>query len=254
VRLRTVILALLISCDQGEGLSAASGVVPAPAEVDLDAVEVLEGDRVRVRHILLAWAGASRASPELRRSREEAWLEVSEALARLRAGEDFAELAQEFSDDPSAAKGGDLGAIDGGQLNPIFEGVAFSLEEGEVSPIIETPFGFHIIKREPLIEIQIRQVLLQWEGSRKSKVHWSKDIARKRAEDALSRIQEGEDVAAIAVEYSDGPAGIRGGDLGFFQPGQMLAQFEEVAFELEPGQVSAIVESELGFHILYREE
>jgi parvulin-like peptidyl-prolyl isomerase len=254
MRSKQLLLVLLLACDRGESLSGASGVVPMPFEVDVESVQIEEGYRVRVRHILLAWAGASRANPELRRSREEAWLEVSEVLVRLESGADFAEQAEEHSDDPSASKGGDLGAIDAGRMNPVFEATAFSLEEGQISPVIETPFGFHILKREPLIEIRIRQVLLQWEGARKSKVHGSKEFARQRAEDALARIEAGEDVATIAAEYSDGHAGIRGGDLGFFQPGQMLPQFEEPAFALAPGQVSAILESDQGFHILYREE
>jgi len=235
-------------------VSGAAGVTPAPASVSEGEMAAVSEGRIRVRHILLAWAGASRARPELRRTREEAWLEATKALAALQEGKDFGELAGEVSDDSSASTGGDLGALEPGRMNPIFESTAFSLEEGQISPIIETPFGFHIVKREPLVEIRLRHVLVQWEVLRRSQATRSETEARARAEEAHLALQEGDSIERVSVAYSDGPAGLRGGDLGFFQAGQLLPDFEVAAFALEVGEFSDIVESDLGLHIIYREE
>src|SRR5262249_61085433 len=74
---------------------------------------------------------------------------AEELLKRVRAGEDFATLAKKNSDDPgSADKGGDLGVFPHGKMVPAFDTAVFALEPGAVSEVVETPFGFHIIKLE----------------------------------------------------------------------------------------------------------
>lgn len=109
------------------------------------------GAEIRARHILLRTA--TDASTEQRDSvRQEA-----EALrARAAAGESFATLATQFSQDPgSAVQGGDLGFFSRGRMVEQFEAAAFALEPGQMSPVVETPFGYHIIlleeKRQPEI-------------------------------------------------------------------------------------------------------
>lgn len=74
--------------------------------------------------------------------------QAEEVLKRLRAGEDFAKLAQEFGTDGTKDKGGDLGWFGRGQMVPEFEKAAFALQAGELSDIVQTPYGFHIIKVE----------------------------------------------------------------------------------------------------------
>jgi peptidyl-prolyl cis-trans isomerase C len=101
-------------------------------------------ETVKARHILVA-AQKSATEDERKAAREKA-----EGLQkRARSGEDFAKLAAEYSDDPaSKTRGGDLGFFTKGRMVPEFEKAAFSLKPGEISDVIETPLGYHIIKVE----------------------------------------------------------------------------------------------------------
>jgi len=97
--------------------------------------------------VLIAYQGAMRADPAITRSKEEALARAREVQAKAKAGEDFAALAQEYSDGPSAPRGGLLGSFPRGQMVPAFDEAVFALEDGEISDVVETEFGYHIIKR-----------------------------------------------------------------------------------------------------------
>ncbi|MFN3481104.1 MAG: peptidylprolyl isomerase, partial [Thermodesulfovibrionales bacterium] len=101
-------------------------------------------EMVRARHILVKVEKSAQED-----DKKKAKDKIEDILKKLKAGEDFAKLASEFSDDPgSKNKGGDLGFFPKGRMVPDFEKVAFSLKPNEVSDIVETPFGYHIIKIE----------------------------------------------------------------------------------------------------------
>ncbi len=101
-------------------------------------------EQVRVRHILITWKPMGK--PDDRAYIREQMVPI---LERARAGEDFAALAREFSDDYATKQaGGDTGLFDRGQMAPSFEAAAFALEPGEISDVVETSFGVHIIKME----------------------------------------------------------------------------------------------------------
>lgn len=104
--------------------------------------------RVGARHVLIMHRGSERAPEGITRTRDEARARAQEVLTRARQGEDFAALARQFSDEPGAAtSGGDLGVFGHGQMVPPFERAAFALAPGAISDIVETSFGFHVIKR-----------------------------------------------------------------------------------------------------------
>ncbi|MEK7145599.1 MAG: peptidylprolyl isomerase [Patescibacteria group bacterium] len=107
--------------------------------------DVTEEATVSARHILVAYKGAERSTQE--RSKSEAEARASDIKAKIDAGEKIVDLAPEWSDDTvSGQEGGDLGTFKPGEMTPEFETAAFALEPGQISEIIETPFGFHIIE------------------------------------------------------------------------------------------------------------
>jgi parvulin-like peptidyl-prolyl isomerase len=102
---------------------------------------------VRASHILLPWEGALRSTIE-GRTKEEARALAEELLRKARENpDDFADLAREHSGCPSASEGGDLGLFGHGQMTPPFEAAAFALAPDQISDIVETEFGYHIIRR-----------------------------------------------------------------------------------------------------------
>ena len=103
-------------------------------------------DKVRASHILISTVDkdGKELSPE---KKKEAKKEAEEIYKKVKAGEDFATLAKEYSQDEySAVNGGDLGFVEKGQMVPEFEAAAFGLKKGEVSEIVESQYGYHIIK------------------------------------------------------------------------------------------------------------
>ncbi len=111
-----------------------------------DKTETSDG-RVKASHILFAYVGSERAAEGVTRTKEEALVEAERILAEVNtAPENFATLAEQYSDGPSSTKGGDLGFFGKGTMAPAFEAASFSLEVDQVSGVTETDFGYHIIK------------------------------------------------------------------------------------------------------------
>ncbi|HTJ81548.1 MAG TPA: peptidylprolyl isomerase [Polyangiaceae bacterium] len=102
-------------------------------------------DSVRASHILLMYQGSDRSRAT--RSKADAQTQIQGLLTEVQGGADFAALAQQHSDCPSSAKGGDLGSFGKGQMVKAFEDAAFGMQVGQVSGVIETQFGYHIVKR-----------------------------------------------------------------------------------------------------------
>jgi parvulin-like peptidyl-prolyl isomerase len=126
-------LILVVACAEKKEPEATKTVQPVPP------------GNIRASHILISYAGVPRTTAT--RNKDEAKELVDDLAARLEAGESFEELAQGYSDCPSSEKEGDLGFFQKGRMVKPFEDAAFALKPGEVSGVVETQFGYHIIKR-----------------------------------------------------------------------------------------------------------
>ena len=167
----------------------------------------VQKERIRVRQILILLP--PNAGPE---KEVEAKKKAEEVLLRAKAGEDFAELAKEVSEGPAASRGGDLGYFSRGRMVPAFEEAAFDLKnDGDVSNVVRTKFGYHIIQlagRQPAKELSIEEVrdriVRQLESARRREVRQS--LAKELRQQAKVEIREGyfEEEAPSEADDPDG--------------------------------------------------
>jgi len=132
-------ICLLVGCTKDKDTQAGK-----PAESP-KVVQPAPPGTVRASHILFAYQGSG--VPGVTRGKEDALKLAEEILARAKKGEDFAELANAYSDDGDGEGGGDLGFFGRGRMVKPFEDAAFGLKPGKISGIVETQYGYHIIKR-----------------------------------------------------------------------------------------------------------
>lgn len=143
---------LLAACDRAPDEPAArtatTTLPPPPAPVAEARPSTAGPATIGASHVLVMHRGSERVPPTVTRTRDEARTRIDEVLRRARAGEDFAALARQYSDEPGAASsGGSLGTFGHGAMVPPFERAAFALGVGQISDVVETAFGFHVIKR-----------------------------------------------------------------------------------------------------------
>jgi len=124
--------------------SAAAEAVAAPASASASPAP----DAIIAQHILVAYGSARRAPRGVTRSKADAKARAGEALAKIRSGTPFEDAVTQYSDDAgSVDRMGSVGKFHRDQMDPAFSAAAFALRVGQVSDVVETPFGFHIIKR-----------------------------------------------------------------------------------------------------------
>ena len=199
-------------------------------------------EQVHISHIMLRVKPGEEKKAEVRQR-------LMAILERAKAGEDFAELAKQYSEDiGSAQNGGDLGFFEKNTMVPVFEKAAFSLEPGEISDIIETQFGYHIIKVEEKTPrgVRARHILMGATTTSEDEPQIIEQLNMLR-----KRVLEGEDFAELARGYSEYEASASiGGMLGWYQVDNLPEDFKPVVDALKPGEVSAPVKSEQGYHII----
>ncbi len=146
-----VLVHLSMGCNRAPdepGARTATSTLPAAPSAPAAPAANAGPATIGASHVLVMHRGSERVPPNVTRTREEARARIEDVLRRARAGQDFAALAREFSDEPGAAtSAGSLGTFGHGAMVPAFERAAFALGVGQISDIVETPFGFHVIKR-----------------------------------------------------------------------------------------------------------
>jgi parvulin-like peptidyl-prolyl isomerase len=143
-----LILALLVTGGLAGGLGAFSTPRAEASAPSTEASAPAVPTSVAASHFLVQYKGAMRAPETITRTKEEAKKRAEEGLAKARKGADFAKLVAEYSDEPgAAARGGALGEFQANQMVKPFSDAAFKLKVGEISSLVETDFGFHVIKR-----------------------------------------------------------------------------------------------------------
>ncbi|CAN7698855.1 peptidylprolyl isomerase [Variovorax sp. LjRoot290] len=174
---------------------------------------------------------------------------------RARAGEDFAKLAQEFSDSPDRAVGGALGMRSADRYPSLFVDATQSTAVNGIAGPIRSGAGFHVLKvlakSQPgaadavVTQTQVRHILLRSDAKR------STAQAVAQLAEFKERIQKGTgDFAGLARDNSQDASAKEGGDLGWSRPGQFVPEFEEAMNRLAPGQVSDPVVSRFGVHLI----
>ncbi len=176
------------------------------------------------------------------------------ALDKLQAGEDFAHVAAEFSDAPDAMSGGILDWRPVTQMGPTFAQLLSQIDVGEITPVVQSPSGFHIFKLLDRREQENKAVIIDQTHARhiliKINELTSEDDAREQIVALKTRIDSGENFAEIAKQHSEDGSASSGGDLGWLSPGNTVAPFEQAMDRLLPGQISDPVQTQFGWHLI----
>ncbi|NMG44826.1 molecular chaperone SurA [Aromatoleum toluvorans] len=234
-----------------------SRIVVTDAEIEnflANNADALSGEEFHVAHILVRVPdGASMQQQSERLARAESVVE------RLRAGEDFGRLAASYSDAPDGLSGGDLGWRGRDRLPTLFADTVRQMQPGEVSKIMRSPAGLHIVKlvekrggaaagAQQMQQTHARHILI-----RTSEIVSDAD-AESRLNGLRERIVNGGNFAELAKVNSADLSAAKGGDLGWVNPGDTVPEFEHAMDALKPGEVSAPVKSPFGWHLIKVEE
>ena len=203
-------------------------------------------------HVMIAVP--DQATPDqinVRRRRAE------EALGQVKDGKEFSQVAAAFSDAQDAIQGGDLGWRTPARLPTVFATAIRDMKKGDVSPVLRSPAGFHIVKlndsrsrNAPTVveQTRVRHILV-----RVNEVT-SESEAKAKIERVKDRIDGGATFADQARVNSEDASSSKGGDLGWVSPGDTVPEFEQAMTKLKPGEMSAPVRSPFGWHLLLVEE
>ncbi|MBI5891858.1 MAG: peptidylprolyl isomerase [Nitrosomonadales bacterium] len=207
-----------------------------------------KGEELQLSHIMVVVPEQASADKiQTFRNRAE------QALAKLRAGAPFSQVAAGYSDAQDALKGGELGWRPADRLPAIFAEALQKMKPGEVSEVLRSPNGFHIVKLlgrrsndTPIVVTQThaRHILI------KTSELVSESEAKSRLQEIKTRIDKGADFAEQARLHSEDGSAPQGGDLRWLSPGETVPEFENAMDALKVGQVSGLVQSGFGWHLI----
>lgn len=205
-------------------------------------------DEYNLSHILVLVP--EQASPEKIQAKR---VIADKALEQLKGGSDFRQVSAGVSDAQNALDGGALGWRPAAKLPQIFVDAVKNMKVGDVSPVLRSANGFHIIKLtdkrgndSPVIiqQTHARHILI-----RLNEVV-SESEAKQRLTNLKERVENGTSFAELARLQSEDASASRGGDLGWLSPGDTVPEFERAMNALEPGKVSDPVQSPFGWHLI----
>ncbi|MEO5676055.1 MAG: peptidylprolyl isomerase [Usitatibacter sp.] len=229
-----------------------NAIVVTDAEVDTElareAKETSGDSEFQLAHVLvLVPPQASAEQIEQRRRR------ALVALSELRRGTNFAQVAATYSDAPDATQGGSLGWRPSGRLPSLFLDALEKLQPGEVSDILRSPNGFHIVKliekrgraaAQGVQQTRVRHILLR------AREGLSESEARERLQRLRERVVAGTDFAELARLHSEDASAAKGGELGWVAAGDTVPEFERVMNALRDSEVSQPVQTPFGWHLV----
>jgi len=182
---------------------------------------------------------------------------ANEVLKKARARDaDFAALVQEYStDEATKAVGGDLGFITKNGIYADLYDDAAKLKVGGVSGLIETDENIGIIKLEATQdskEAKANHLLICWEGAQSCAGDLSKEDAKKKIDELKAQATAENFIDLVKANSTEPGAASSGGDLGWFGKDMMVKPFEEAAFSLKVGEISDVIETQFGYHLIYK--
>jgi peptidyl-prolyl cis-trans isomerase SurA len=236
-----------------------SKIQVSEAEIDtyLVASKAAAAEKVEMNLSQILVAVPENASPEqiaARRARAE------EVARQLRTGADFAKMAATYSDAPDALKGGEIGWRDPDRLPPIFADQLRKLKAGQVTPIIKTNNGFHILKmagqrsladaataeKEVVQQTRLSVILMK-----PTPTMTVDDVKKKLRELRQKIVDKSATFEDLARQNSQEPgSAAKGGDMGWLEPGDAGPEFDQALATLKPGEISDVIESPFGYSIV----
>jgi len=207
-----------------------------------------KSEEIELAHILVQVPEQASAD-KIQASKQRA----NQAWTQLKGGAQFAQVAAGFSDAADGLQGGSLGWRTIDRLPSIFREALKNMQVGEISPVLRSPNAFHIIKvlnkrnkDAPVVitQTRARHILI------KTSEYTSENEAKNRLQEIKRRIEGGADFAAQAKLYSEDGSAVQGGDLGWMSPGVFVAEFERAMNALKIKQLSNLVQTEFGWHLI----
>jgi peptidyl-prolyl cis-trans isomerase SurA len=205
-------------------------------------------DEYRISHIYVAVP--EQATPDVVDARRRV---AEEALAQVKGGKDFAQVAATYSNAPDASSGGDLGWRSRARLPTVFADVVQKMKPGEVSGVLRSPGGFHVVK---LAEVRNRDqpTVVEQTHARHILIKVNETTSESEAKTKIDRLRErimgGAKFEDLARVNSEDASSAKGGDLGWLSPGDTVPDFEHAMDKLAINEVSEPVRTPFGWHII----
>lgn len=263
-------LSLLLACaaeapkpepKQAEPVKPAEPAKAEPVKATEPAKPAPDAKEACAKLVVVAWKGAEGSEATVVRDETAAKTEAAAIRAELAAGKDFAEVAARSDEPKTRAKGGAMGTYEREKWPEKYESIAdavFGLQVGETSMVFRLAHGYAVVQRCAIDKVHTAHILVRYKGAKNAEKS-EKPIKRDKAaaQKLAAKIHAeataaGADFAALAKKYSEDGSAEKGGDVGTVGRGMFAPAYETAAWALKPGETSAVVETDFGFHVIQR--